>query len=115
MAGLGAGDLRERITIRRQANVKNTATGGLTRSWSNVATVWAQVRSVNGREALIGSVLQGVSHFLITIRYRSDIKVSDQVLWRGRELNVHVAEDRIGNREWLSIHASTEAPQGAAV
>ncbi len=106
------GDLRERITIRRVANVKNSR-GGLDRSWSTVAEVAAEVRSVNGREAVIGQVLQGVSVFQIVIRFRSDVQSADQILWRGRELNISAAEDREGRRTWLTIIASTEAPQGA--
>jgi SPP1 family predicted phage head-tail adaptor len=111
---IGAGDLRERITIRRQVNSKNPETGGLTRGWSTVATVWAEVRSISGREAVIANTLQGVSTFQLTIRYRDDIEASDQILWGSRELNIVApAEDRFGRRQWLTILASTLAPQGA--
>jgi SPP1 family predicted phage head-tail adaptor len=109
----GAGDLREWVEIRRQSNIKNQTTGGLSRSWSMFTKVRAEVKSMDGREAVIGSVLLGVSHFQIRIRYRDDVRQSDQALWRGRELNIHSAEDRLGTRVWLWIHASTEAPQGA--
>lgn len=111
---IGAGDLRERITIRRQTNVKNPATGGLTRGWQTVATVWAKVRSVNGKEAVIAHVLNGVSVFEIIIRYRSDVEASDQVLWNGRELNlVAPPEDRAGRKQWLWLTANTAVAQGA--
>lgn len=109
----GAGDLRETIEVRRQSNTKKQKTGGLMRAWTTFATVRAEIKSMDGREAVIGSVLMGVSHFQIRIRFRDDIRASDQVLWRGRELNIHSAEDRFGDRRWLWIHASTEAPQGA--
>lgn len=108
-----AGDLRDRITIYRQANTKNLQTGGLTRGWGNPITLWAEVRSINGREVVIGNVLQGISTFQIRIRYRDDVSANMQIRWRGRELNILAAEDSIGTREWLTIHASTEAPQGA--
>ena len=109
----GAGQLRDSITIRREDNVKN-ARGGLNRDWVTVAdNLPARVTSLNGRESVIGQVLQGVSQFEIVVRYRTDIKVSDQVKWNGRELNVHSAEDRDGLRTWTYIQASTEAPQGA--
>jgi SPP1 family predicted phage head-tail adaptor len=108
-----AGDLRDRITIRRESNTKN-AHGGLTRAWQTVADgLPANVTSLNGREAVIGQVLQGISQFEIVVRYRTDIRVSDQVKWNGRELNIHSAEDRDGRRNWTYIQASTEAPQGA--
>jgi SPP1 family predicted phage head-tail adaptor len=109
------GSLRERITVRRQANVKNASTGGLTRTWKTVASMWAEVRSINGREAVIGSVLQGESVFQIVVRHRTDLKASDQVLWNGRELNITAPpEDREGRRRWTVIIASTEAQQNAS-
>jgi SPP1 family predicted phage head-tail adaptor len=108
------GSLRDRITVRRQVNTKNAATGGLTRSWETLATMWAEVKSINGREAVLGSVLQGISTFQITVRYRTDLKTSDQLLWNGRELNIVAPpEDREGRRRWTVIIASTESPQGA--
>jgi len=116
--GMHAGRLRHRITLRRQSNIKKPDTGGLKRGWADLATnLSAEVISLNGREAVITNVLQGVSHFQVTIRYRSDIKVSDQIVWLtggNRELNVHSAEDRLGTRQWLTIIASTLAPQGAS-
>lgn len=109
-----AGSLRDRIVIRRQQNVKNPQTGGLERSWQTLAEVWAEVKSLNGRESVIGNTLQGISTFQVTIRYRSDLKADDQILWRARELNIAAPpEDLIGDRKWTRIIASTLAPQGA--
>lgn len=114
---MNSGRLRHRITIRRQTNTKKAETGGLTRAWSDLAAnLPAEILSLNGREAVIGEVLKGVSHFQITIRFRDDVKPSDQVKWltgANRELNVLAAEDRLGTRRWLTIVASTLAPQGA--
>lgn len=114
---MDAGRLRERITIRRKTSGKNPTTGAPSESWSDLAAnISAEVRSINGREAVIGAVLQGISHFQVTIRYRGDLQPSDQIIWStgdNRELNIHSAEDRLGTRQWLTIHASTEAPQGA--
>jgi head-tail adaptor len=111
-----AGRLRERITILRKQGTKN-AGGGLDVSWPAVAeNVSAEIVGLNGRESLIGGVLQGISYFQITIRYRADLKPSDQILWltnANRELNIIDAEDKLGTRQWTVIQASTAAPQGA--
>lgn len=109
---MDAGELRHRITIRRETNTPD-GKGGYDRSWSTLATVFAKVVSLNGREAVIGQTLQGISTFEITVRYRTDLQVSDQIEWSGRELNIHAAEDKLGTRQWTVITASTEAPQGA--
>lgn len=110
-----AGDLRDRIAIQRRTETKN-AGGGLDIGWDEIAAVWANVRSINGKEAVIGGVLQGISYFEIVIRYRTDLEVSDQILWLSngdRELNILSAEDRDGTRHWTIIQASTQSPQGA--
>lgn len=108
-----AGRMVDRITIRRKTETKN-ARGGLDVSWSTLASgLSAQVTSINGREAVIGGILQGFSYFDITVRYRTDIKVSDQILWNGRELDIISAEDRLGTRQWTVIQASSASPQGA--
>jgi len=106
--------MRERITVRRRTEAKNSR-GGLTVGWSTVASdVSAEVLGINGREALIGNVLQGVATYQVTIRFREDIKVSDQILWKTHELNILAPpEDRLGSRQWLVITASTQSPQGA--
>ena len=109
---MDAGALRDRITIKRETNTPD-GSGGYDRSWSELATVWANVTSLNGREAVLGHVLQGISTFQIVIRHRTDIEPAMQILWGSRELNVHSAEDKTGTRQWTTIIASTEAAQGA--
>jgi SPP1 family predicted phage head-tail adaptor len=111
--------MRDRIAIRRKTTTKNPTTGAPSETWANLAgadNIYAEVVSLNGRESVIGSVLQGISYFQITIRYRRDILPSDQIIWLtsdDRELNIHSAEDRLGTRQWTTIQASTQAPQQA--
>jgi len=112
-----AGRLRHRITIRRESNVAD-GKGGYDRTWNTLASrISAEVVNLNGREALLGSVLQGVATFQITVRHRTDLQPADQIIWHEadeeRELNIHSSEDRKGTRQWTTIIASTEAPQGA--
>ena len=108
-----AGQLRQLIAIRRQVDVSD-GKGGFDRGWSTLdGDIPAAVRSLNGREAVLGHVLQGISSFEIVVRYRTDIRAADQVLFEGRELNIHAAEDRDGKRIWTTITASTEGKQGA--
>jgi SPP1 family predicted phage head-tail adaptor len=104
---------RHRITLRRYSNVPD-GKGGYTRSWSTLhADLPAEVVSLSGREAIIANALQGISNFRITTRYVAGIQENDQVLYDGRELNIHNAEDPTGRRKELVIVCSTEAPQGA--
>lgn len=118
---LDPGRLRERITIRRGADVPD-GRGGYTRSWTDLAKVWAEVINVSGREAVIGQTLTGVSSFRVTIRMQpawrnggdAAPQASDQVAWRGLELNIVAPPaDPNGLGEAMMFIADTSAPQGA--
>jgi SPP1 family predicted phage head-tail adaptor len=102
-----AGQLREQVTFRQRTDAKNAA-GGRSTQWADRCTVYAQVISLDGREAVLGSVLTGISHFQIVIRFRTDIQPSDQAVWNGKELNVISVGDRDNTRQWLYVIATTE-------
>ena len=119
---LAAGRLREVITIRRQADVPD-GKGGYIRDWVDFAKdIRAEVINQSGREAVIANTLQGVSTYRITIRSRPSWRsgggpqASDQVLWRGQELNIVAPPaDPNGFGEALVFVADTSTPQGAAI
>lgn len=112
--GLAAGRLRERITVRRLADVAD-GKGGYDRSWVTLASdLPAEVVSQGGREALIGMTMEGVSAFRVTIRKRDDIRPADQIVWRNRELNIrNVEADFRDPQQATVIFADTAAPLGA--
>lgn len=104
---LRAGILRHRITIRRATQVQD-AKGGYTSSWQTVATPKARLEGLDGRESTLASTLQGISAWRITIRWRSGILQSDQIILPdGTEINVVSAADPDGKRERLVILADT--------
>jgi SPP1 family predicted phage head-tail adaptor len=112
--------LREQITIRRAVESDN-GKGGYTTDWAEVATVAAEVIGINGRESVMDQVLQGVSVYTITIRWRDDVRQSDQLRSAGRpcfgrdaagnprDANIRSVDDLGGTRQWLSIVADTAA------
>ena len=104
----GAGRLRHRVLVRRAEQVRN-AKGGFDDSWSTIADCRAEVEGLDGREAMFGQALQGVSSYRITIRWRAGIKASDQVvLPDGTEVNITAPPaDPDGRRRWLTIMADT--------
>ena len=71
---------------------------------------WAEVQGYtkrNGGEEVIGEALQGVAYYRIRIRYRGDIKASDQVRFGALDLNITAAYDPDGLRKQLLIVADT--------
>lgn len=109
-----AGNLRHQVTFRRAAQQQD-AKGGIEQLWTTVATCGAMVEGIDGREALIAMAFTGVAHIKVTIRYRADLKVSDQlVLPDGSEYNIRSIADRDGRRNALMILADTASVQDEA-
>jgi len=108
MKPLEAGDLRHRIEIRRGTKEKD-GKGGSTIAWTPIAKPWAEVISLDGKEAMAEHVKQGVASYRIRIRYREGINTNDQVRHGALELNITSAADPNGDREQLVILATTAA------
>ena len=74
------GDLRERIMIKQITTTSDSA-GGFTDSGSSaLATVWAAVEPLSGRELLAAMQAQSEITVRVRMRYRSDITSAMQIL-----------------------------------
>lgn len=108
MKPLRAGDLHHRVAVRRAVRVKEGS--GVVTSWTTIASPWAELRALDGREAVIEQVLQGISVFRVRMWWRDDIQPKDQLLLAdGRMLNVRSVADPFGTRRELVIMADTQA------
>ena len=74
-----AGKLGSRVTIQTPATGQN-AYGEPNTGWTDVATVWAGVADVSGREFLAAAATQNVVQTKITIRYLAGVVASMRVL-----------------------------------
>lgn len=62
------GNLRHRVTLQRAVETQSS-TGAPDITWSDIATVYADIRPLKGREALIGDGLLAEVDTLITVRW----------------------------------------------
>lgn len=111
MRPLRAEDLRQRIIIAR-ADEAADGKGGFTTSWLPIAAPMAEVVGLDGREAVMERVLDGISVYRIRIRWRRslDIRASDQVAIGSTVLNVRApAADPFGTRRELMFLADTSS------
>ena len=69
-----AGDLNQRVTIKRQ-----TELGEVINVWLDLGTVWAAVEPLNGRELIAAQAAVSEVTLRVRMRYRADVKPSDQV------------------------------------
>ena len=89
---LDAGRLRDRVTIQTRS-VTRDAYGAEVVTWATLATVWASVETLSGREYLAtisGGIPQVRSERLsrVVIRYRSDVREYMQIVYGNRTLRI---------------------------
>lgn len=80
MGIVSSGILDQRITIQELTVVRG-ALGGHDETWGTLATVWAQTLDMTGREIFQAKAMGSSSTLLITIRYRSDVKANQRILF----------------------------------
>ena len=104
--------MRQRVTLQQLVETADGA-GGAARSWSDVATVWAQVTPlVGGRsERLFAGQLQGEVTHRIVMRYRSGVNVRMRVLYGTRSMNIR----SVVNVNEAGVFLEILAEEGVAV
>jgi SPP1 family predicted phage head-tail adaptor len=108
MSTFRARELDQRVTIRREVRTSD-GMGGSTLSWTNLATVWAKVRPMSGREREHSDKVNAQSNYIIVIRYRSDLTESDILVWKDTEFNIRFAKDTPRSR-FLVLEAEKGVP-----
>jgi SPP1 family predicted phage head-tail adaptor len=75
-----AGRLRHRVTVERRSEALDEL-GQRNNVWTAIATAWAKVRPLSGREFLSASGVRAEITHEITMRYPIDVKPKDRVLF----------------------------------
>ncbi len=76
---LSAGKLDRRITLQVPI-VTRGALGGVAETWADLATVWADIRPLSGKEIQMAQQTQTQAQMVMTIRHRSDLQANCRVL-----------------------------------
>lgn len=101
MADYNAGELSQRVTLRRYTEVQNEY-GTLVRTAVDLATVWALVRPMSGRERDHAQQTQSRANYLVVIRSavaeNHELDEKDYVVWRGEEMNIRFVKYRPRSR-----------------
>lgn len=77
------GDLRHRITLQKLEMVQDSY-GQPTETWTDVATVWAAVNPISGREFFQAETINSEITHKILIRHRAGIEPSMRVKFKDR-------------------------------
>jgi SPP1 family predicted phage head-tail adaptor len=106
-ARITAGLLTQRITLQSRGAGQDVL-GQASGAWSTVAEVWARARPLRSRELFAAGQIQNVSDVEFTVRWRSDIRSTWRILWRGVAHDITGEPiDVDGQQQWLEILAAT--------
>lgn len=98
-----AASLDQRVKFLREVTTPD-GMGGSDVTWAEIATVWAEVRPMSGREREQAQRLNAQSNYIIVIRNRSDIDETHVAEWKGERFNIRFARTEARSR-WLKIEA----------
>jgi SPP1 family predicted phage head-tail adaptor len=97
-----AGELDRRVSLQHRTITRN-GSGESVATYAGFATVWAGKKDLRGREYFAAQQVNGELQATWTIRWRSDVLVTDRLVDdAGATFDItHVAE--IGRREGLDL------------
>jgi SPP1 family predicted phage head-tail adaptor len=103
------GALRHRVTIEEKAAAPDGG-GGVSESWSALATVWAAIETLEGAEVLRAEQIVGEARFRLRIRYRADITPAMRVRLGARTLGIESVADADGRGRFLTLTCVEDRP-----
>lgn len=108
---MSAGKMDRRITLQRATESDDGFSSAGDKTWSDIATVWAEVITVSdGERWRAGEVAAHVTH-RFRIRYSAtvaDLCPEDRVVYQGDAFNISGVKE-IGRRRMIEITASARA------
>lgn len=103
------GRLRHRVTIVGVATAPDV-TGAPTHTTTAGVTVWAEVRTLSGSEHNEPPLerMTSATQFRVTMRYRTGIVPTTELLWQGRRLRVHTIVEPDNRQRVIQLDCSEE-------
>lgn len=80
-------ELDQQVTLQSRS-VTQDAAGQEVITWVDVATVWAQVQAVRGREFFAAAQTQQEQTVKVRINYRADVLLTWRLVWQGRNHDI---------------------------
>lgn len=81
------GELRRQVQIQ-QRNSTQDSFGQRVQTWATVATTWADIQPLSGRELETAQAVRSEVTHTVVIRYRPGVTAAMRVVYQGRYFNV---------------------------
>ncbi|MEW8997903.1 MAG: phage head closure protein [Thermoanaerobacter sp.] len=101
---MNPGLLRHRITLQKFMVITDPD-GFTTQQWQDVATVWAAIENLHGREYWEAATVQAENTVKFTIRYRPDVTNDMRIVFRGQMYEITAIDNIKYRNEFLEIKA----------
>jgi SPP1 family predicted phage head-tail adaptor len=82
-----AGSLRHRVTLQ-QLTISQGTSGDLVEAWGDVATLWAAVEPLSGREYWQAQQVAAETSIRVRIRYRDGLDTTMRVIYGTKTLEI---------------------------
>lgn len=93
------GPLRKRVTIQKRSQVQDAYGQPLT-AWEDVATVWAAIEPISGRELLAAAAVQSEVTHQVILRYRPGVVSKMRIVYGSRIFDIqNVLDENERHRE----------------
>lgn len=101
--------MRFRVTLEAKTQTPDGG-GGFSESWSPLATVFAAVKPLEGRETMSGGQIAAAQAIRVRIRHRDDVTPALRLLFKGRIHGIDWVRDPTGKRRWLELGCTQSRP-----
>ncbi len=95
-----AGKLNQRIILQQYTPTQDSS-GSVTEAWTTLATVWAAIRPLQGREYWAANQEQIEATHEVTIRWRRDVSSINRILFGSRIFDIKAAINTDEANKWL--------------
>jgi len=104
------GEMRQRIALQTKTITKSE--GIPLESWTTVATVWAAIADISGKEYLQAATVQSEVTTRIKIRYRTGTTPSMRVLYGSRVFHILSVIDKDERHRVIELMCKEVIPGG---
>ena len=99
---MNSGDLRKQVTFQAETPTTDSA-GGYALVWTNVMTVWADIKPSSGQKYFVDGHLEGHVTHHVTMRYQSGITTDMRMIYNSRVFNIRAVLNTNESNRWLEL------------
>lgn len=100
-----AGSLRKRITLQARSTSQD-GLGQQVTTWADVATVWASIEPMGGRELMLAQAIKSESTHKVQTRYLAGVNAAMRIKYGERIFNIQNVNDENERHRMLIISCS---------